>query len=515
MAKPLIERAPTKTTSDEADSRRIPPALPGAAAAWLAFLASGAVLVLEILSLRLVAPYLGLTLETSTAVIGFALAAIALGAWLGGRAADTFPPQRILGPMVLLSGVLVLFVGPAVRWTGEQVRGGDATAVLAMAAVAILAPAALLSAVTPLLVKLRLQALDETGRVVGRLSGVSTLGALVATFATGFILVAEMPTSRILLTLGIVLIVLGLALTTYLRGWAGAYAFLVFAALGLNASSFFPPPCDVETAYHCARVVPDPTRPSGRTLVMDTLFHSYVDIADPSYLEFSYTRSFASAVDAAKPEVPLEALHIGGGGFSIPMYLDHTRPGSQSLVLEIDRGVVELDVEKLGLQLGNGIDVRIGDGRVGLYEQEAESRDLVVEDAFGGLAVPWHLTTVETAREIRRILRPDGVYLVNVIDFAPLLFARAEAATIAEAFPHVALISRPDVLEGSGGDNLVFVASESPLPVDRITAELAQRVPEYTLIEGDEYQKFAGEARVLTDDYAPVDQLVTLHDQAG
>ena len=508
--KSLTERAPKTKTIPQTHRN-----LTAGAAGWLVFIASGAVLVLEILSLRLVAPYLGLTLETSTAVIGFALPAIALGAWLGGRAADAYPPQSILGPMVMLSGVLVLFVGPAVRWTGEQVRGGDAGAVLAMAAVAILAPAALLAAVTPLVVKLRLQALDETGRVVGRLSGVGTLGALVATFATGFVLVAELPTSRILLVLGVLLIVLGVVLTTFLRGHPGAYAVLLLAFFGFGASSLFPPPCDVETAYHCARVVPDPSRPSGRTLRMDTLFHSYVDLQDPSYLEFSYTRSFASVVDAARPGEPLDALHIGGGGFSIPRYLDFTRPGSQNLVLEIDKGVVELDIRKLGLELGDGIEVKIGDGRMGLAEEPAGSRDLVVEDAFGGLAVPWHLTTVETARQIRRILRPEGIYLVNVIDYAPLLFARAEAATIAGVFPHVALISRPGVLAGSGGDNLVFVASERPLPIEAVEAQLARRVPEYMLIEGSEYETFAGNAEVLTDDYAPVDQLVTLHDQGG
>ena len=489
------------------------PGLNAAAAGWLVFITSGAILMLEILSLRLVAPYLGLTLEMSTGVIGFALGAIALGAWLGGRAADAVPPQKLLGPMILLAGILVLFVGPAVRFTGEQVRGGNATSVLVMAAVSILAPAALLAAVTPLVVKLRLQALDETGRVVGRLSGVGTLGALVATFATGFLLVAELPTSRILLALGGTLIVLGLILTVKLRANRAAYGLLLFAAAGVGASSFFPPPCDVETAYHCAKVVVDPTRPSGRTLRMDTLFHSYVDIEDPSYLEFSYTRSFAAVIDAAKPEEPIDALHIGGGGFSIPRYLDFTRPGSDNLVLEIDQGVVDLDVKSLGLKLGDGIEAHVGDGRVALRDQADASRDVVVEDAFGGLAVPWHLTTVETAQQIRRILRPDGIYLVNVIDFAPLLFARAEAATIAEVFPHVALITRPDVAAGRSGDNLVMVGSESPLPVEAIRAELAARAPEFTLIEGDRYKSFMGKARVLTDDYAPVDQLVTLRDQ--
>jgi spermidine synthase len=245
---------------------------------------------------------------------------------------------------------------------------------------------------------------------------------------------------------------------------------------------------------------------------MDTLFHSYVDLEDPSYLEFSYTRSFASVIDASKTGA-LDALHIGGGGFSIPKYLDFTRPGSKNLVLEIDPGVIDLDVKSLGLKLGEGIQASVGDGRVGLRNQADNSRDVIVEDAFGGLSVPWHLTTLETAEQIRRILRPDGLYLVNVIDYAPLKFARSEAATIATAFPHVALISRPDVLAGRSGDNLVMIGSERPLAIEAIRDELARRAPEFTLIEGEEYEEFTGDARVLTDDFAPVDQLVTLRDQ--
>ena len=66
------------------------------AAAALVFGASASVLVVEIVALRLLAPYLGLTLETSTLVIGVALAAIAMGSWAGGRAADLAapPPAR-------------------------------------------------------------------------------------------------------------------------------------------------------------------------------------------------------------------------------------------------------------------------------------------------------------------------------------------------------------------------------------------------------------------------------------
>jgi hypothetical protein len=480
-------------------------------AAWLVFLSSGAVLVLEILSLRLVAPYLGLTLETSTAVIGFALAAIATGAWLGGQAADTVPPKRVLGPVLLIAGVLVLFVGPVVRWTGEQVRGGDVSAVLLMAAVAVFVPAALLSAVTPMVVKLRLETLTETGTVVGRLSGVATLGALVATFGTGFVLVAALPTSVILLVMGGLLVALGAVLTVRLRGVRSTTGPLAVAVVGVAASALAPQPCDLETAYHCARVVPDPSVPTGRLLQLDTLPHSYVDLADPTHLQFSYIRGIASVVDAVYlAGRPLRALHLGGGGLTMPRYLDATRPGTRSLVLEIDRGVVDLDIARLGLRLGGGIDVRVQDARVGLAAQPGDSRDVVVGDAFGGLSVPWHLTTRETVQDVRRVLVDDGVYAVNLIDYPPLRFARAEVATIAEVFPHVAVLARPAVLAGRSGGNLVVVAADRPLPVAALREQLAERAGELGVIaEPEQVAGFAGDAPTLTDDYAPVDQLLT------
>ena len=96
------------------------PALPGWVAASITFLCSGAVLVLEIVGLRLIAPYVGVTLQTSTAVIGYALAAIALGAWSGGLVADRSDPRRLIPPLMVAGGALVVAVLPLVlppdRW---------------------------------------------------------------------------------------------------------------------------------------------------------------------------------------------------------------------------------------------------------------------------------------------------------------------------------------------------------------------------------------------------------------
>ena len=189
-----------------------PPPLPARAAAIVVFLAAGAVLVLEIAAIRMVAPYVGLTLETNSAVIGTALGAIAVGAWTGGRLADDRDAGRLLAPLLIGGGVLTMLSLPIVRYVGALVEGTpDAQVVLLLAMVTIFAPVALLSAVSPMVVKLQLTDLSQTGTVVGRLSGIGTLGAIIATFVTGFVLLAAFPTTTILIGTGAVAVVTGMA----------------------------------------------------------------------------------------------------------------------------------------------------------------------------------------------------------------------------------------------------------------------------------------------------------------
>jgi MFS family permease len=491
-------------------------ALPSGLATTLVFAASGAVLVLEIVALRLVGPYVGVTLQVSSSVIGIALAAIAYGTWLGGRLADRFDPRVLLAPALLLGAVGTAATLPMVRYGGEILRGGAAPAVLLLAALAVFLPAFVLSTVSPMVVKLQLSDLDRTGSVVGRLSSVGTLGAITATLATGFIFVAAMPTSWIVLTLAGLLAAGGVALAWWLRrqdrlelpGKPRTRAALVSIGLvGAGLGTVGPTPCDVETAYHCAEIRPDPAVAGGRTLILNSARHSYVDLNDPQHLEFEYVQWIAAVTVAMKtPVAPVDALHLGGGGFTMPAYLRATRPGSRQQVIELDGGLVELDKRELGLVTGPDLRVRVGDARVELAAQPTGGYDLVVGDAFGYLVVPWHLATVEMARDISRVLRPDGVYVQNVIDYPPDRFIRAELATVAAVFPYVALIAPADSLAGETGSNFVIVASRSPLPLDGIRAGLSG-LPDPPELQPD--AAFARGARVLTDDYAPVDQLLT------
>ncbi|WP_030483683.1 fused MFS/spermidine synthase [Nocardioides aequoreus] len=478
------------------------------AAATLVFGSNAAVLVVELVALRLLAPYLGLTLETNTIVIGTALAAIALGSWLGGRAADVVDPRRTLAPLLAVSGAVAALTPMAVRLAGAT---GDGSVLFLVAGLTIVVPGALLSAVTPMVTKLMLSSLAETGTVVGRLSGLGTAGAIFGTVVTGFVLISRVPVTGIMVGLGLALLVAAVVTELGIRRrfpLAASAVVLGASLVGVLA----PSDCDAETTYHCASVVADPVREGGRTLVLDTLRHSYVDLDDPTHLEFSYVKALAGVTEASFPAgEPLAAYHLGGGGLTFPRYLATTRPGTTSVVSEIDGGVVAVDRERLGLETGPELEVRVEDGRTGIAAVATDSRDLVVGDAFGGVSVPWHLTTREAVGEVRRVLTDDGVYAANLIDYDPLGFARAELATLRQVFDHVALAADPYTLDRGpgGGGNLVAVASDAPLDLAAVEAGFEDQGVPWRIIDGEALTAWIDGAQVLTDDYAPVDQLLT------
>lgn len=489
------------------DAGQPPPDLGPWPAAALVFGSSAAVLVVELVALRLLAPYYGLTLETNTMVIGLALTAIAAGTWAGGWTADRVAPRHLLGPLLGISGAAVAVTPTLVRGAAA---GGDPGVLLIAATLSILVPGALLSAVTPVVIKLRLTSLHHTGTVVGHLSGVGTVGAIVGTVVTGFVLISRVPVSGILVGLGVALLVTSVVVQVAgRRGRSDVVLGLVVAMAGLGAATS-PSGCDVETTYHCLAITTDPERPTGRTLVLDGLRHSYVDLADPTHLEFAYVKAMAAVTDTAFPAGDaLAAYHLGAGGLTLPRYLEATRPGTASRVSEIDGGVVEADVRLLGGSLPDGVEVDVEDGRLAIADLEPAALDLVVGDAFGGVSVPWHLATVEAVGGLEAALAADGVYVANLIDFGPLDFARAAVATTAEVFDHVALLADPRVLAGEDGGNLVVVASDAPLDVAAVVERMGERDLGWGSLAGDGLADWVGTARVLTDDHAPVDQLLT------
>jgi hypothetical protein len=218
-----------------------------------------------------------------------------------------------------------------------------------------------------------------------------------------------------------------------------------------------------------AKLLPDVDRPRAWLLTVDGSPQSYVDLDDPAYLEFEYTRRIAHALESSF-DTPVDAVHLGGGALTLPRRLAVTRPGSRQQVVEADRALAALVAEHLPLTEPD-ITVHTADARQWLTAAPEGSADVIVADVFGGSRVPAHLTSVEFLREAVRVLRPAGVYLANIADAAPFTFLGSQLATVREAFgPDVALCAlvEPGVLRGRRFGNAVLVAARRPLPLEAL-----------------------------------------------
>ena len=242
----------------------------------------------------------------------------------------------------------------------------------------------------------------------------------------------------------------------------------------------------------------DATRQDAWLLAVDAVPQSYVDLADPTHLEFAYVRLLGDLVDElAVPAAPLRVVHVGGGAATLARYVAATRPGSEQLVVEVDPVLAAVVTERLGTP---GFDLVVADGRAELARRPAGSADLVVLDAFHGATVPAHLTTLEHVDVVRRALAPGGACAANIADGAGLAYARSLAATLTARFPAVALLTSPAVLRGRRFGNVVLAAGGDDLPVAALARRAAGRAQEPArLLTGDELAAWVGSAAPRRD----------------
>jgi hypothetical protein len=262
-----------------------------------------------------------------------------------------------------------------------------------------------------------------------------------------------------------------------------------------------PVPGRYPVRFGTAELHRDADRADAWLLSVGGVAQSYVDLDDPTDLEFDYVRRFGDVVDLLPPG-PVEALHIGGAACTLPRYVAATRPGSRQLVFDADGELVELVRAQLGLKVP-GVRVRVTDGREGLATRREDTADVVVVDAFERAMLAPRLATVEATRAMAAILRPTGTYLANITDGAGLPFARRFAATLQEVFPHTALLADPGVLRGRRFGNLVFAASATELPTEALAAKTASAAFPARCLTGPDLQKLTGRAKPLTDEEAP------------
>lgn len=493
----------------------------------LVFISSACVLVIELIAGRIMAPYVGVSLYTWTSIIGIVLAGMSVGNYLGGVVADRHASRHTLGVIFVAGSVsclLILVITDLV--IGQTFRLSLLPRIVVYTTAIFLLPSLVLGMVSPLVVKLALADLRRTGNTVGTIYAFSTAGSIVGTFLTGFWLISWLGTRSIVWIVAGVLLLTGLIvgqfhrskdLRTRLTGLAApALAIVTFAfiRMGWNAGRY-QAPCEVESNYYCIQIVE--TFEAGRpahALMLDRLIHSFVILDDPTALGYGYERAYAELTQAhltGRPQA--STLFIGGGGYSFPRYVEATYPSTSVDVIEIDPAVTAIARARLGLSASSRIRSFNEDARTFLLEwADPRQYDVVFGDAFNDLSIPYHLTTVEFNRIVEKRLKSDGIYLVNVIDkFEDGEFLKAYANGLRAVFPHVYIFGRGTTFQPFDRNTYVLMASRQPLDREFESVAATQREDDRTTpLDEQRLQAYlhSGRALTLTDDFAPVDQLL-------
>ncbi|MEW8377435.1 MAG: fused MFS/spermidine synthase, partial [Candidatus Thiodiazotropha taylori] len=442
------------------------------------FLSSAALLVLEILAGRLLAPHIGVSLYTWTSIIGVILAGLSLGNWLGGVWADRGADGRVAGVAMALAGIYAMLALPLMDGLGgllaaQQVGLLGSSFVFAFTLFA--PPAVAIGIVTPLLTTRALDLDPRAGHVVGRMHALAAIGSIVGTFAAGYWLVQSFGSRAILFGTGVGLILLAAPFLMRMR--LPVLVILVLATLfsallslsqqGLRGS------CDRESQYFCIRVVDrssDAPFGQARGMVLDHLLHGINHDTDPRIIIAPYVHAIDELVYAhfnQRYDAGLEWFFLGGGSYTHPRAVQALSPESSVTVAELDPMVTLTAVEKLYLE-PEAMRILHEDGRRALTAESGKF-DVIVGDVFHDVAIPEHMVTLEFAEIVRNRLNADGIYLMNIVDaFPDPRLVRAISKTLSEVFTHVDLW-----MEGvPGAERVTFVlsATNSERPAEMVQA---------------------------------------------
>ncbi|MFQ5911689.1 MAG: fused MFS/spermidine synthase [Nitrospinota bacterium] len=429
------------------------------------FTVGGAVMVLEILGSRILGPYFGAGLYVWSGIISVTLLSLALGYWLGGLLADRWNQLSTLTGLTFAAALLILLIPTARPLVLTHAgRLGFRPGVLVSAFLLFFPPLTLLGMVTPAAVKLHTRNLANLGLTAGRLYAVSTLGSLLGTLLTGFVLLPAFGTARVLhFTAGLLVL---LALITGARNKCSqslvplvGLAVLLFPILGRQtpAGQMIDPWRVLhrsESLYGNLVVAESGTT---RHLLVDGTVQSAIELKSRELVFASHRLilEILGRVAPARGQTRSRLLVVGLAGGVLPTKLSDSRWDIQ--IVEIDGRMPEVARDFFGWN-PRRFRFTEDDGRHFL-QTHTERFDAIVLDAFVGEVIPAHLLTRESFELARARLRPHGLLLLNTIAFQrgkSTVIPASIARTLSTAFSHVVLC--PLRKEGNFG-NIVFVAA--------------------------------------------------------
>jgi spermidine synthase len=485
-----------------------------------AFVGGFCVMALEIIAGRLVARYLGVSLYTWTSVIGVVLLGISIGNYIGGRIADRFSPQRAISVLFILASVSCVVIPALNNLMGNLpllLPLSWPLRIFLHVAIIFFLPSFILGAISPVIAKFALEQGFKMGRTIGNIYAWQSAGSILGTFITGFFLIGTIGSSA---GVGIIALVLGImGLFFYSKI---SYLWLVgIIFLGLVANHLFLKEkinnvvYAKDSFYSYISIIKEPG--SGVSLFkLDGLAHSKMNLDEPTNPDYiyGYQRIYLDLVRNFSPERKgFSVLLLGGGGYVFPRFLENYFPQSYIQVVEIDPEVTKTAIKAFCFQKKDNLKIYHLDARnfiEDLFRQKKRGErievfDFIFCDVVFGLAVPYHLVTYEFNEKIKQLLKPEGRYIMTVVDSRKSpMFLKAVINTLSKTFSYVyVFVPKKEEAKKEGTETYVILASLNKIDKDKFTQDSFSG----KLLDEELLKKSPGEI-LLTDDFSPVDNLL-------
>ncbi|WP_400082801.1 fused MFS/spermidine synthase [Yoonia sp. R78084] len=475
---------------------------------------SASSLVVEIVAGRMIAPYVGMSLYTWTAIIAVVLAGFSVGHWWGGRIAarDTAQALRMAGWIMLAAActtagatlLLRAFAGPVIATFAHPMA-----AITALSALAFFLPSLFAGVPAPILTVAAMRGRAQAEQALGAMFASGAVGAIAGTLLAGFLFV---PWIGSVMTLGVITVVYVVAALICFRlgnllprGQAAALGGIVVAfATGYGALTL-PAVCDRESSYYCIRTVALSDNPDDpvNLMVVDHLAHGISGRAEPRVM-FTEHAAMLDALPRMRMGRPdFSSFHIGGGTYSVPRAWAARGIGDITIA-EVDPEVTAIAVENFWFDPSTAT-ILHGDARVAL-NRSSQQFDVIVGDAFTDIAAPEHLVTQEFFALVASRLAPGGVFAMNMIDNVDRMNALAAVhATLGSVFPSVEIWT--EAVAPEPGQRRVFILLASAQDSAFATVDaLAPDLRRFQVLDSAFVENILGQRnpKILTDDHAPL-----------
>lgn len=474
---------------------------------WITVFICGATLMaLEIAAGRTLAPHFGNTIYVWGSIIGIFLLSLGLGYYLGGKQADKKPSKKSLSYLLIITAVLIIIIPYISEYLiGLVLKLPNSIAPLLALLLIFFLPGLLHGFVSPYAIRLSADKINEIGRLSGRLYSISTIGSVVGTFLTTFILILIIPIDSIYFLLGVILLLNAFFL--HVRSYLVIAIIIVVISAATLISNRNEKINDINDKKNSDVIVSEIESLYGQIQVRDSngIRSLYVDGGKMMQINLDNRNEIVDSWEyigcmefpfLEKPDIKkVLSMGLGGGQHQ---KMTHEKYNVDMDVVEINEDIVKVAEKYFDVQQSNTFRVWIEDARAFLNKTD-EKYDLIVVDIFHyspskGHTIPSHLVTEEFFNLVKGHLSNEGIFAMNFASRPEDEFFLSEYKTISSVFNNVYAFNC--------GTQVLF-ATNLKYDFDKLKEE--------DIIWGRYYEPELKE-QVLTDDYSPINYFKEISD---